>query len=134
MQGTHSTPDPMPSYYDGMAHLESNRPQEALECFRNSWAMHEHAATAYRIAQSLGRLDRHTEAQSWFARAHKLNPQHSMYATDYAASLHRSGRSSEAEAILRDTLNHNRTYGPAQRLLASLAPPPGSDPAPPLNP
>ena len=119
-----SEPDTSPPdevlYNVGVGHLESGRFLEALECFRQSWALVEHQGTANRLGQTLQALNRREESHGWFARAYELNPRNNMMAMAHASSLHEQGRSQEAIKVLRSLVKQNPTYKPATKLLAAL--------------
>jgi len=117
-------PDPQePStavYHDGVMNMEQGRLELALDCFVRSWALAEHAMTAYRIGHVLAALERSSDSSNWFALAYRLNSRNAMIATGYARSLLEQHRVKEAAIVLNDVLTHTPTYGPARDLLSTL--------------
>lgn len=107
-------------YHDGVEALERGGLDAALECFERSWALDEHAATAHRLAQTLGALGRADEAHAWLERAFRLNPRNAQIASAWAGALVAQQRLTDARRVLAETLGHTPTYGPARELLASL--------------
>lgn len=121
-----SPPDPQhPStalYNDGLLNLEQGRLELALDCFVRSWALAEHAMTAYRLGHVLKGLGRSSDSSDWFARAYRLHSRNAMIATGYARSLLEQHQAEDAVVVLNELLTHMPDYGPARALLSALRP------------
>ncbi len=106
-------------YYRGVGLLEAEKAKEAVEAFRDSWALDEHAAAAFRLAHCLELL-RDEAAGEWFAKAYEANPNNSNGAIRYAEWMSKRGEVEQARAIAQRIINRHTDYGPAKRLLEQL--------------
>jgi tetratricopeptide (TPR) repeat protein len=104
----------------GTERLMASDHEQALTYFQSSLDLHPHYKTCQRVAQILVVLGKPHQAEPFIEQAYALNPNHSQTGTDFAKLLIQRGDIVRAKELLQQVVNHNKTYSPANEVLAQL--------------
>ena len=108
-------------FYAGREAYEKGNFQKAIEYLEQSSQMDEHYKTYEILYLSWKKLGEPEKAFTCLKRSFALNPHCDKVAVEYAGELASRGETAKAKDILNDTIQRNKTYRPAVRLLEAIS-------------